>query len=173
MTLTSILPSLRSTIPDPLAIDRWPEWTHPTTTDVIVSGVSLLRLVDICETPCVHVAAAVVPWTHGRPSDREQASVVVVRVTGVSAVAASDAVAASGESVAPVLTFDAELDALPACLEEARLIGRSSTRRSQPFLVGGRVVTLPSDTAVGDLIAVPCAGAVGCRQLRVGAGGCR
>ncbi|WP_066039162.1 hypothetical protein [Herbiconiux solani] len=162
MTLTSILPSLRSTIPDPLAIDRWPEWTHPTTTDVIVSGVSLLRLVDICETPCVHVAAAVVPGTHGRPSDREQASVVVVRVTGVSD--------AQVESVAPVLTFDAELDALPAHLEEARLIGRSSTRRSQPFLVGGSIVSLPSDTTVDDLIAVPCAGAVGCRQLRVGAG---
>ena len=44
MTLTSILPTLRATIPDPLVIDRWPEWTHPTTTDVIVSGVSLLRL---------------------------------------------------------------------------------------------------------------------------------
>ncbi|MCS5723030.1 DUF6157 family protein [Herbiconiux sp. CPCC 203407] len=86
MTLTSILPTLRATIPDPLLIDRWPEWTHPTTTDVVVSGVSLLRLVEICDTPCVHVAAAVIPGTHGRPSGLEQASVIVTRVTAISSV---------------------------------------------------------------------------------------
>ncbi|MFB2555319.1 hypothetical protein [Herbiconiux liangxiaofengii] len=156
MTLTSILPSLRASIPDPLAIDRWPEWTRPTTTDVIVSGVSLLRLVDICDTPCVHVAAAVVPGTHGRPSDREQASVVVARVT-----------AAPG---AGVLVLDAEFASIAPSLHlgEARLIGRVSTRHSRPFVIEGAEVSLPEDVAVGDLVAVPCRGAVACRQLRAG-----
>jgi hypothetical protein len=152
VTLTSILPTLRASIPDPLAIDRWPEWTHPTTTDVIVSGVSLLRLVEICDTPCVHVAAAVVPGTHGRPSDRDQASVIVARVT---------AIARPG-----VLTVDADLGAVPARLEEVRMIGRTSTRRTRPFQLAGHVLALPDDLAVGDLIAVPCPGAVSCRQLR-------
>ncbi|MGA1836017.1 hypothetical protein VD659_03710 [Herbiconiux sp. 11R-BC] len=154
MTLTSILPTLRASIPDPLAIDRWPEWTHPTTTDVIVSGVSLLRLVDICDTPCVHSAAAVVPGTHGRPSDTEQASVVVARVTSIERPG--------------VLTLDADLAAVSACLEEVRMIGRVSTRRGRPFQLGNAVVALPEDLAVGDLIVVPCAGSISCRQLRAG-----
>ena len=152
MTLTSILPTLRTSIPDPLAIDRWPEWTHPTTTDVIVSGVSMLRLVDICDTPCVHIAAAVIPGTHGRPSDQNQASVIVARVTSREG---------SG-----VLVLDADLTAVPAHLGEARLIGRASTRRARPFRIGDTLVSLPEDTSAGDLVVVPCAGSVCCRQLR-------
>ncbi|MFB2580466.1 hypothetical protein ACEXQD_04380 [Herbiconiux sp. P15] len=152
MTLTSILPTLRASIPDPLVIDRWPEWTHPTTTDVIVSGVSMLRLVEICDTPCVHIAAAVVPGTHGRPSDREQASVVVARVTSVDPCG--------------VLVLDADLGAVPVHLAELRLIGRTSTRHTRPFRLGDTTVTLPSDLTVGDLLAVPCTGAICSRQLR-------
>jgi hypothetical protein len=152
VTLTSILPTLRATIPDPLVIDRWPEWTHPTTTDVVVSGVSLLRLVEICETPCVHVAAAVIPGTHGRPSDLEQASVIVARVT---------ALPRSG-----VVELDADLAAVPAHLEEARLIGRVSRRRSRTFRLASATLSLPEDLSVGDLIAVPCRGAVCCRTVR-------
>ena len=152
MTLTDILPSLRTTIPDPLSTARWPEWTQPTTTDLIVSGVSMLRLVEICDTPCVHVAAAVVPGTHGRPSDRDSASVIVARVVGLGH---------DGR-----LALDADLRAVPACLDELRLIGRASTRRSRPFALGDAVVSLPADLAVGDLLVVPCAGAVCCRQLR-------
>ena len=155
VTLTSILPSLRASIPDPFAIDRWPEWTRPTTTDVVVSGVSLLRLVDICETPCVHIAAAVVPGTHGRPSDRDQASVVVARVTALPRPGA--------------IELDAELSAVPAHLAEARLIGRASTRRSRAFTLGPATLSLPEDLAVGDLVAIPCRGAVCTRQLRTGA----
>lgn len=61
MTLTQLLPTLRRSIPDPIDYDCWPELTTPTTTDIVVSGVSLLRLVSICGTPCVHTAAAVIP----------------------------------------------------------------------------------------------------------------
>lgn len=156
MTLTSLLPSLRKSIPDPFVIDRWPEWTHPTTTDVIVSGVSLLRLVDLCDTPCVHIAAAVVPGTHGRPSDTEQASVVVTRVI---------------EMPRPdALVLDADITRVRAHASEARLIGRTSTQHSATFsLPDGSRVTLPEDLRVGDLVAIPCQGAVSRRQLRVAA----
>lgn len=153
MTLTSLLPSLRSNIPDPFVIDRWPEWTHPTTTDVIVSGVSLLRLVDLCDTPCVHIAAAVVPGTHGRPSDLEQSSVIVARVVEIPR---------PGE-----LVLDADITRIQAHTSEARLIGRASTRHSVAVaLPDGSTLTLPADVAVGDLIAIPCRGAVCRRQLR-------
>jgi hypothetical protein len=155
VTLTSLLPSLRKSIPDPFLVDRWPEWTHPTTTDVIVSGVSLLRLVELCDTPCVHIAAAVVPGTHGRPSDLEQASVIVARVV---------------EMPRPdALVLDADITRVVAHASEARLIGRASTQHSAPFsLPDGSRVTLPVDLRVGDLIAVPCQGAVCRRQLRSG-----
>ena len=157
MTLTSILPTLRASIPDPLAIDRWPEWTHPTTSDVIVSGVSMLRLVEICGTPCVHVAAAVIPGTHGRPSDLEQGSVIVARVTAFRGAA--------------TLELDAALGAVPVHLAEARLIGRVSTRRSRAFELGTETVSLPDDLAVGDLVAIPCRGAITCRALRAATSG--
>ena len=155
MTLTSLLPSLRKSIPDPFVIDRWPEWTHLTTIDVVVSGVSLLRLVELCDTPCVHIAAAVVPGTHGRPSDIEQSSVVVARVVEI---------AADG-----VLVLDADITRVQAHASEARLIGRASTQHSVPFsLSAEQSAVLPADLRVGDLIAIPCRGAVCRRQLRSG-----
>ncbi|KQR19216.1 hypothetical protein ASF79_16270 [Agreia sp. Leaf335] len=155
MTLTSLLPSLRKSIPDPFVIDRWPEWTHLTTIDVVVSGVSLLRLVELCDTPCVHIAAAVVPGTHGRPSDIEQSSVVVAQVVEIPREGA--------------LILDADLTRVQAHVSEARLIGRASTQHSVPFsLSAEHSAVLPADLRVGDLIAIPCRGAVCRRQLRSG-----
>ncbi|PPF64117.1 hypothetical protein C5E11_05310 [Clavibacter michiganensis] len=161
MTLTSLLPSLRKSIPDPFVIDRWPEWTHLTTIDVVVSGVSLLRLVELCDTPCVHIAAAVVPGTHGRPSDIEQSSVVVAQVVEIPREGA--------------LILDADLTRVQAHVSEARLIGRASTQHSVPFslsaaqpLSAEQSAVLPADLRVGDLIAIPCRGAVCRRQLRSG-----
>ncbi|GLK17817.1 hypothetical protein [Herbiconiux flava] len=151
MTLTSILPTLRLSIPDPFAIGRWPEWTVPTITDVVVSGVSLRRLVEVCGSPCVHVAAAVVPGTHGRPSDLAQSSVVVATVLAVT----------GGR-----LELDADVERVPAVLSEARLIGRASACRTRDLtLPGGAVLALPADLAVGDLVAVPCPGALARRDV--------
>jgi hypothetical protein len=151
MTLTSILPTLRLSIPDPLAIDRWPEWTVPTVCDVVVSGVSLRRLVEVCGSPCVHVAAAVVPGTHGRPSDLAQSSVVVTTVLTV----------AGGR-----LELDADLERVPAVLAEARLIGRASACRTRDLVLPhGAVLALPADLAAGDLVAVPCPGALARRGV--------
>lgn len=155
MTLTSLLPSLRKSIPDPFVIDRWPEWTHLTTIDVVVSGVSLLRLVELCDTPCVHIAAAVVPGTRGRPSDIEQSSVVVAQVVEIPREGA--------------LILDADLTRVQAHVSEARLIGRASTQHSVPFsLSAEQLAVLPADLRIGDLIAIPCRGAVCRRQLRSG-----
>ncbi|MGG7465216.1 hypothetical protein [Plantibacter sp. YIM 135347] len=194
MTLTSIIPSLRRSIPDPIAPDLWPEHTTATTTDIVVSGVAMARLVEWCGTPCVHTAAAVIRGTGGRPSPTEQATVIVVTVTGT-------AVTASGMHVA---TIDAELDEVNPVWSEMRLIGRVSTAHAHIAAVVGadadagadadsdahsaadadsidsehsnaamsddcreiHLAPLPDDVHVGDLLAVPCGGAVALRQLR-------
>ena len=102
MTLTRILPTLRRSIPDPITIDRWPEATTTTTTDVIVGGVSLLRLAELSGTPAVHIGRAVEPGTNGRiASAAAHTGVVVVHVLEASA---------DGDGHA--VTIDADLAAL-------------------------------------------------------------
>lgn len=164
MTLTHILPSLRRTLPDPLSRDRWPEFTAVTTTDVTVAGVSLLRLVDWCETPCVHTAAAVIPGTGGRPSESELASVLVTRVESVVR-------SADGSIEAWI---DAVLDGCRPELAEMRLIGRASTahdaeivlRPSSADALTVRVARLPADLRKGDLLVVPCVGVTAIQDVR-------
>lgn len=158
MTLTRLLPSLRRTLPDPISHDLWPEATIVTTTDVVVSGISLLRLVEVCGTPCIHSGAAIVPGTNGRPSDTAKTAVLVVRVTEV-------ALHASGNTV---IETDARLDNLRLIWSETRLINRASTAHSGVVLIARRPVDpelvftadvasvdLPLDLRVGDLLAIP------------------
>lgn len=166
MTLTTILPSLRRSIPDPFVADRWPECTSLTTCDVVVAGVPMVRLVELCGTPCVHTAAAVIPGSGGRPSASEQTTVIVMRVT-----------AAGPGPDGHHLSVDACLSELTPSWAELRLIGRASTAHSVPFVVDsergtdqqlvGRTVVLPRDIHPGDLVAVPCNGNAVLRQLRV------
>lgn len=161
MTLTALLPTLRRSIPDPIALDSWPELTRATTSDVVVAGVSLLRVVDLFGTPCAHSAAAVVPGTGGCPSQTLRATAAVTRVLAVSA------------SPAGVLRLeiDASLDAVEAIVAETRLIGRASVAKvAAAILVHGTqewplAHGLPGDLAVGDLLALPCRGVVAARQL--------
>lgn len=168
MTLTTIMPSLRRSIPDPLDVNAWPEATVATIDDVAVAGVSLCRLVELCETPCVHTAAAVIPGTHGRPSPVHQAAVVVVSVTSVMR---------RPDGSLDVLV-DACLDDLAATWRETRLIGRPSTAAVRTAQVAAdpvhhrgpcatdAMVSLPADLAEGDLLAIPCAGTLSVRSLR-------
>jgi hypothetical protein len=154
MTLTTILPSLRRSIPDPFVPDRWPAHTHLSTTDVIVDDVPMLRLVEQCGTPCVHSAAAVIPGTGGCPSPVEQTSVVVVRVN-----------TAIFDEDGHHLLLDARLSHVEPCWSELRLIGRASTTHTVSFRIDGEPgteqrVLLPRDLAPGDLLAVPCRGEV-------------
>ena len=154
MTLTTILPSLRRSIPDPFLPDRWPAHTHPSITDVIVDDVPMLRLVEQCGTPCVHSATAVIPGTGGCPSPVEQTSVVVMRV-----------VAAAFDEDGHHLTLDACPSDVEPCWSELRLIGRASTTHTASFHLDSEAgteqrVLLPRDLAPGDLLAVPCRGEV-------------
>ncbi|MDQ0893606.1 hypothetical protein [Agromyces ramosus] len=152
MTLTRLLPTLRRSIPDPIDADLWPHASVPTTTDVRVDGVSLVRLADVFGTPAVHVGRAAEPGTHGRTaSDAAHAGVVVVRVVEAS-------VGARGRSV----TIDAELDELAPAWQEARLIGRASVARPASTMLvttSGRTapasLDLPADLGEGDLLALP------------------
>ncbi|QHC69707.1 hypothetical protein [Rathayibacter sp. VKM Ac-2801] len=164
MTLTALIPSLRTSIPDPLDPDAWPGRTHASTTDVVVAGVSLTRLVEVCGTPCVHVGAAVVRGTGGCPSVLEQGTAVVVGVVAVTT-------GADGERRVLV---DGRLDAVPAVLGELRLLGRASAACARPAIVTGPgegvgdgvQAVLPRDLRPGDLLAFPCAGALPLRALR-------
>jgi hypothetical protein len=167
MTLTAIMPSLRRSIADPLSIDAWPESSQATTTDVIVSGVSMIRLVEVCQTPCVHTAAAVIPGSHGRRSPYRDAAVVVVQVTAVL----------KNFDAARVVLIDACLDNVNATWRETRLIGRASTvKRTAAILLSGEshetpsigrgVMDLPDDLREGDLLAIPCTGVVALRDIR-------
>lgn len=154
MTLTTILPSLRRSIPDPFVPDRWPAHTHLSTTDVIVDDVPMLRLVDQSGTPCVHSATALIPGTGGCPSPIERTSVVVARVVG-----------AAFDEDGHHLTLDAGLSDVEPCWSELRLIGRASTTHTVSFRIDSEAgaeqcVLLPRDLAPGDLLAVPCRGEV-------------
>ncbi|GAA1758351.1 hypothetical protein [Agromyces humatus] len=156
MTLTRILPTLRRSIPDPIALDRWPRATRATVGDLEVGGVSLLRLADLCGTPAVHIAPASVPGSNGTvASPTMQAGVVVVRV-----VEASEHFAGGVR----MLTLDTDLGALDPVWSEARLIGRASVARAirthlgpAPGLPTTATADLPADIASGDLIALPYA----------------
>lgn len=163
MTLTHIMPSLRRTLADPIDQDCWPEFTTASPTDITIAGLSLVTLVQWCGTPCVHTAAAVIPGTHGRPSESEIASVVVVRVTSVNF-----------DNGAMSVWVDAELDRCAGIFTEARLIGRASTAHAisatlfpaSPDSTAHRALELPTDLAEGDLIAIPCRGITVLRDVQ-------
>ena len=164
MTLTSVLPSLRRSIPDPLRADRWPEFTRATPTDVVVAGVSLTALTALAGSPCVHTAAAVIPGSGGRPSPTEGASTVVATVTRVEI-----------DSVGARHAFlDCRFGHLPVIWSEMRLLGRASTVRATATVIrpdddaddSGHLVFLPADLEAGDLVVLPCPGYLVVRELR-------
>ena len=134
MTLTRILPTLRRSIPDPIAIDHWPAATTVTTTDVIVGGVSLVRLAELCDSPAVHLGRAVVPGSGGVAAQGGHTGVVVVRV-----------LEASVDGIVRTLTIDADLAPLDPAWREARLIGRTSVARVVPTAL------VPAATATADI----------------------
>ena len=171
MTLTRILPSLRRSIPDPISGDHWPAATVATTTDVVVDGVSLLRVVELCGTPAVHLGPAAVPGTAGRlASAAEHSGVIVVRVVEASARPSSSTGVGNGNGSGStngerIATLDADLTELAPVWAEARLIGRASVARVTPTKLTSRSsgcsaatpVALPADLCAGDLLALPYA----------------
>ncbi|MDR6867442.1 hypothetical protein J2Y69_002045 [Microbacterium resistens] len=167
MTLTSLLPTLRESIPSPFRSGLWPVGAVASTHDVTITGVSLLRFVELCATPCVTTGPAVIPLSGGIPSSTEWTSAVVVSV-----------VAATDDGVR-TLTIDASLAAVPHDGGELRMIGRISHAPDRVWVVrdanGDRVAldapTLPADLRPGDLLALPCRGAVALGDIRPGSSG--
>ncbi|MCL1868920.1 MAG: hypothetical protein FWF90_00690 [Promicromonosporaceae bacterium] len=161
MTLTTLLPTLRASIPDPIAADHWPAGTHATLTDIVVDGVSLHDLALLCTTPCVHLAEA----------SRGPISVVVTTV--LEAFTAADGT--------PTLVLDADLAGAGTAWRELRLLGRASRARCVPTAVCVRdahlraagEAWLPGDVAVGDQLGVPCRGALTRHDVEPAARGAR
>ncbi|MFI8525653.1 hypothetical protein ACIGB8_14465 [Promicromonospora sukumoe] len=152
MTLTSILPTLRASIPDPLAAGSWPARTRASVTDVVVDGVSLHGLALLCGTPCVHTADGAEPFV-----------VLVTTVTGTT----------TTHDGRRLLVLDAGLAGPgPATWAELRLLGRASVARLVPTVVCDpdkvplAEVPMPADVATGDLLGVPCPGGASRRPGR-------
>jgi hypothetical protein len=140
MTLTHILPSLRSSIPDPIDPNLWPEVTTTTTT-------------------------AVIPGSHGHPSPTERAAAIVVRVTEVTRTKAGLRVEldASLDAVRPILSETRLIGrASTAKTASAALVTTTRDASREDVLATG----LPADLRAGDLLAIPCQGEVALRQLR-------
>ena len=151
MTLTTILPSLRASLPDPLDPTVWPAGTEATVDDVRVRGVSMQRLATVAGTPCVHTAYQAPPRYRPRAWHPGDVCVTVATVTRVRR---------------PWGVVFVELDAVvPDCavLSETRLIGRRSvapvaevTLTTNTTGTAGHEVLLPGDIGAGDLVCVPC-----------------
>ncbi len=171
MTLTSLLPTLRHSIPSPFARELWPAGALPAVDDVTVTGISVLRYVELCGTPCVMTGAAVIPHSGGIASTSDTVAVLTVSVVEVLE---SDAAAGWRVDPTPVVVLDAVLDAAAPCWNEARLIGRVSDVRDRRFAltdaagvpVPGVGMILPGDLRSGDLVTVPCAGVVSVGDVR-------
>ena len=169
MTLTEILPTMRLSIPSPLAVDSWPVHTQATVSDVAIAGVSLIRLAEVSGTPAVLTGDLPRP---GRPRERSlgggtDVTVLLFRIT----------LRVDTQEDKRIALTDCTFDGITAVWDEARLIGRASCRRSTrieliPGDVGDAswphpVAMLPNDLREGDLVAVPCVGAVALHDVRL------
>ncbi|WIE65103.1 hypothetical protein DEI99_000825 [Curtobacterium sp. MCLR17_036] len=166
MTLTAILPTLRASVPDPVDPFLWPAHTVPTTDDVLVAAISMVRLADLAGTPCVHTAEQAPPRYRPRDWAPRDVSVAVASVARV-------------RRPRPGVVL-LELDAvLPRCavLEQVRLIGRTSTAPLSTMYVVTRCdgetdgpfhrlpTPLPADVRAGDLVCFPCLATVRHRDV--------
>jgi len=140
VTLTSILPTLRASIPDPLNNSLWPDHTTTTVTDVLVDGLSMTHLIELSGTPAVY------------PSRTPGRGVVLMRVT-------------EARDVGPrrrIIAVDFDAERVQLIWSEARLIGRISTARVASTEIGpkGRDAAItaprPVDIVPGDVLAAPC-----------------
>ena len=149
MTLTALLPTLRSSIPAPFDATAWPAGSTPMLDDVTVRAVSIGRYADICGTPCVCTGPAVIPASGGVASGIHSTTVVVATVL---------------DATPETLRIDACVAGLDAVWREVRLIGRVSHAYDERFAIvdahgqaAGSVI-LPGDVRSGDRVAFPCPG---------------
>ncbi|MFC4139459.1 MULTISPECIES: hypothetical protein [unclassified Microbacterium] len=156
MTLTSILPTLRDSIPLPIDRSRWPARSVALLDDVTVAAMSLRRYAELCGTPCTCTAPAVIPLSGGMPSPDASTTVVVATVV---------------DAEECELELDADLEHLSPAWGEMRLIGRISHAYEVLFRISGAgaaLVSLPGDIRAGDRIAIPCPGCHTLGEVRRG-----
>ncbi|WP_341975947.1 hypothetical protein LTA6_000551 [Microbacterium sp. LTA6] len=168
MTLTEILPTLRRSIPVPIAAHCWPVHTEPTTTDVVVGGISLMRLLEISDSPAI--------LTGDLPRPRSQGTRDVGSGTDVSVLVFRITLRVDTQESKRIALTDCTFDAIDARWEECRLIGRASTSRNVEIeLIPGEdggsswphpTVSVPEDLREGDILTVPCAGAITLHDVR-------
>ncbi|MFL0565151.1 hypothetical protein ACH0CG_05310 [Microbacterium sp. 179-I 1D1 NHS] len=170
MTLTTVLPSLRRSIPDPIERRAWPEHTVAEVRDVTVAGVSLTRLAQLEGTPCVMTGDLAHPHTQDarRRGIGMDVTVLVFRVT----------LRVDSQDARRLALVDCATHDLPIQWEHCRLIGRASTAKTAMVdIVPGDVgapawpyiqASLPTDLVEGDLLAVPCTGALALRDVKPG-----
>lgn len=166
VTLTTILPTLRASLPEPMDPFLWPAHTTTTTDDVVVAGVSMLRVAELTGTPCVHTADQAPPRFRPRGWTAREVSVAVATVVRVR----------RPRPGVVLLGLDATL---PQCalLDQVRLIGRVSTAPATPTHVVNRSdgtgagpfdrlpAPLPADVREGDLLCFPCVALVRHRDV--------
>ena len=125
MTLTTVLPSLRRSIPDPIERRAWPEHTVAEVRDVTVAGVSLTRLAELEGTPCVMTGDLAHPHTQDarRRGIGMDVTVLVFRVT----------LRVDSQDARRLALVDCTTHDLPTQWEHCRLIGRASTAKQAMF----------------------------------------
>lgn len=168
MTLTEILPTLRRSLPVPLAAHLWPVHTEATTVDIAVGGVSMMRLVEVGGTPAVLTGDLPYSLTGAHRT---------IGGTDVTVLVFTVALRVDTQGGKRIAVVDCALDGVDAHWTESRLIGRASTSRSAQIELLSRdqaepswphpTAHLPSDLHEGDIVAVPCTGAVTLHDVRI------
>jgi hypothetical protein len=139
-------------------LDWWPERTIVSPDDIVVSDVSLRRLVDVCGTPAVHSGVSMNSALGAHAPTPSRTAVLVVRVVAM----------ARHRGGCRVAQVDARLDNLRLIWSQAQRVGGTKTVRARSVLIVRTPTTvdiadtedvisasLPANLRVGDLIAIP------------------
>lgn len=141
----------------------WPAGTIVQEADVLVNGESLAEQ-GRCATPAVRIGPVAEPTATHVVGGRRFVTVVITRVVAVSR--------GVRRGVAEV-HVDADLGQFAAHVNHTRVLGRRPSRRSmkaQLRMADGNArfpLRLPHDLQTGDLLAIPCEGAITPAQIRM------
>ncbi|QYF73992.1 hypothetical protein [Cryobacterium sp. PAMC25264] len=162
MTLMSSILARSTLTHRPADAGCWPDGTVHTKDDLIINGVPLLGT-SHDQTPAVRIGTAPDAGERHSTSPRRFITVLLTRVeeTGFT-----------DSHRRLVVWVDAELERCRPILSAARVVGRRSVAHLKRMQLRPRPkedmqwVWLPADVVVGDLIAVPCEGAVPLSDVR-------
>lgn len=138
------------------ALGCWPEGTIHSDADVILERSSLVHAAAAGRTPLVRIGVAG-GWDRALGTQHHFVTIVLTRVEYVDRARDDGRV---------VIWVDAQLDRCHPNLAAARLIGRDHAARRRRMSVRPTAASelgwarLPVDIVIGDLLAVPCDGAI-------------